>query len=340
MGARFRGVLALGCGLGLACSAPGSPSSRASAAPTQSEPPRAAPPLALAAGSALAPALVEPVQDSAEEAAEPEDRAQPLGSVAGVPLSAEELLLEWHQVAGREVWLVVDKLVATRLAFAEAGRLGLRLEPEAVELRVAEERRALEAEVASQRGNPSVEDFVRAELGVEPKVYFERVRSATIRQMLAERTVRAWTLGNQSADLRLIVVPPGEALERAQAALAEGRDFAEVAREYSIDDSARDGGRVPYVVRQETAPLARLAFSTPEGEVGGPIESGDHVFLIRVEELRQPLEGNWDAVGPAVEASLAEVAVADAEFVYWKLAMEKRYPIDLEPLLDLLGASR
>ena len=44
-------------------------------------------------------------------------------------------------------------------------------------------------------------------------------------------------------------------------------------------------------------------------------------------------------VAAAVEASLEEAPVADAEFVHWKLAMERTYPIELAPLAELLGAA-
>ena len=87
-------------------------------------------------------------------------------------------------------------------------------------------------------------------------------------------------------------------------------------------------------------PRPRLAFQTPPGELGGPLPTADHVFLIRVEEKRAPLEGDWPAVREAVGASLAEHPVLDSEFLHWKLAMEKRYPIDMRPLIDLLGAKK
>ncbi|NOT31335.1 MAG: hypothetical protein HOP15_12890, partial [Planctomycetes bacterium] len=159
------------------------------------------------------------------------------------------------------------------------------------------------------------------------------------RQMLAERAVRAASLASETVGLRLIVAA-AEGVEEVRAALAAGRDFAEVARELSVDDSKKDGGLVPFVVPQERSPLARLAFQTPVGEVAGPLAISDHQFWIRVEERRAPFEGDWEAIESAVEAALARYPVEDAEFVHWKLSMEKRYPIDLGPLWSLIGAAR
>jgi hypothetical protein len=281
------------------------------------------------------------VQEPAPEAPEAARKSEPapLGWIAGKPLVAEELLLEWGDASSRELWLVIDKLVAARLALAEAERLGIRLAPEEVEARYAAERAKLEKEIARGGKERTLDEFIEEKLGFEPKRYLERVRRATIRQMLAERAVRVASFADESAALRLIVAKP-EAVEAVRAALAAGRDFAEVAREHSVDDSKEDGGLVPFVAPEERSPLARLAFQTPVGEVAGPLPVGDHQFWIRVEEKRPPFEGPWAEIGARIEASLGEHPVGDAEFVHWKLTMERRYPIDMGPLWDLIGAAR
>lgn len=360
MSHRFSGALlalvACACGAGRVARPPEPPAydparSTGSAAPS---PPAAAatPP------AALPPATVPPVAASASEPASepapaapaPEPPSQgepprkpeptPLGWIAGQPLEAEELLLEWGDASSRELWLVIDKLVASRLALAEAERLGIRLAPEAVEQRFAAERAKLEKEIARGGQERPLEEFIEQRLGFDARRYLERVRRATIRQMLAERAVRVASLSGDSAALRLIVVQTPEAVEAVRAALAAGTDFAQVAREHSVDDSKADGGLVPFVVPEERSPLARLAFQTTVGEVAGPLPVGEHQFWIRVEEKRPPLEGDWAAIGARIEQSLVEHPVGDAEFVHWKLTMERRYPIDLGPLWSLIGAAR
>ena len=212
-----------------------------------------------------------------------------LGSVAGAPITTEDLLLGWYEVGGRELWLIVEKLVSVRLAFAEAQRLGIRLLPEDVEARVDAERTDLAAEAESL--DLTVEDFVESRLGVEAPLYFERMRLAAIRQMLAERAVRSFSLGTENVDVRMIAVQDGAQIEALKAELIAGADFGELAERHSVDASAERGGLVQFIVRQEQAPLARLAFNTEVGELGGPISSSDHHFLIRVEERRAPLLG-------------------------------------------------
>jgi len=282
-----------------------------------------------------------PEATPAERAARaPKVEAPPLGWIAGKPLEPEELLLEWGDLASRELWMVLDKMVAARLALCEVERLGIRLAPEAVEQRFAAERAKLEKEVARGGKQADLEQFIERELGFEPARYLDRVRRATIRQMLAERAVRAASLAGESVALRLIVVANAEEKSKVEAALAAGRDFADVARELSVDDSKKNGGLVPFVVRDPRSPLAQLAFQTAVGETAGPLPISDHQFWIRVQERRAALDGDWAAIEGAVEASLAATPVENAEFVHWRLTMEGRYPIDLGPLWSLIGAAR
>jgi peptidyl-prolyl cis-trans isomerase C len=298
-------------------------------------PPRPAPPLAPQTEQAPAEepqAVAEPAGAQPEEVVE--QRA--VGSVAGQPVFAEEILREWHRAARRELWLVVDKLVATRLARAEASRLGLRLAPEAVEARFVEERRRLEEAIQREARGQSLEEYVREELGASPARYLDGLRSETLRQMIVERAVRSWVLAHENRAVRVLVVPEGGKMSELVGELEAGADFAELARLHSVDDSAPDGGRVPHVVRQEHSPLARLVFQTEVGEVGGPVPAPGHEILVLVEEHRDPVDGLWPAVSELVESSLREDAVTESEFLHWKLAMERRYPIEFERLQELV----
>ncbi len=276
--------------------------------------------------------------DEATEAVETAAEPQAAGEVAGKPLAFEEILLEWHRTDPREVFLIVEKLVAARLAYAEADRLGLLLDPVAVEASYDEQIARFTADVAREGGGLTVDEFLVAELGVEPERYRARVREGTIRQMVAERAVRAWALENESAKARLLVVPDEEEAKRLAAELEAGADFAALAREHSLDESKVSGGLIPFLVRQEHSPLARLVFATDVGAVGGPLPAAGHWFLVRVEEKRAPIGGRWRGLEEAVEASLVEHPVTESEFLHWKLEMERRYPVNLRPLLELLGA--
>ena len=107
------------------------------------------------------------------------------------------------------------------------------------------------------------------------------------------------------------------------------------------EPTAAQGGTVMTVVRSESSELARLAFSTEVGEVGGPLVQGGRFLLVRPEKRLEPVEGSWAEVAAAVEASLREQPIDSdrLEYAQWRTAMIRRYPIDLSPFLDLVGSA-
>ena len=97
---------------------------------------------------------------------------------------------------------------------------------------------------------------------------------------------------------------------------------------------------MPFLVRQDTSPLARVVFAATPGEVVGPLPAAGHQFLVKVEELRPAIVGGWPALERAVEDSLRRFPVQESEFLHWKLELERVYPVDLAPLLKRIGAAR
>lgn len=283
-------------------------------------------------GAAAAPRTPPALADAPPE---PLAAGVHVGRVAGSPLSATDLLVAWHESAPREPWLVVDRIVATRLALLEAARLGLRLDPPRIAAAVAQERARQTAELERAAGGAALDDFLRAELGLQPGAYWAALERRTLERLAIERVVRAWTLSAPTRAVRLLALPEGGDIEAVQRRLAAGEDFVALVRELSVDDSRAADGLVPFLVEDARSALARIALLTEVGSVGGPLRTAGREVLLRVEELRAPLAGSWAEVGAAVEASLAEHPLGDAEFVPWKLAMRRNHPVDLEPLEKL-----
>ena len=50
------------------------------------------------------------------------------------------------------------------------------------------------------------------------------------------------------------------------------------------------------------------------------------------------MEGSWQDVGSAVEASLRDRPVEDPEYWQWKSAMLEVYEVDMTPFLELMGS--
>lgn len=291
-------------------------------------------------GGCQAPQLAPELRGQAPRTvAVPRSAARSLGTIAGRPLRAEELLIELHGLLGRDFLLVLDRTVSSKLAEAEAARLGLVLKPQAIEASFQSARSTLLGEFARAFPGDDYAAVVERELGVAAAVHNERLRAAAEREILTERVVRATTLAQESAAIRLIVVTDEREALDLSARLREGVEFARLASEHSQDESRKAGGFVPYLVRDDRTPLSRAAFLLSVGETTGPFKLNGRWVILKLEEKRQPIPGPWGQVGAAVEASLLSDPVVQAEFLFWQLQAEKLYEIELTPLTELLGLS-
>lgn len=259
-----------------------------------------------------------------------------IATVAGEPLDVRELVAQWVHHKSADALDELDHLVLTRLVRAEAGRLGIEIAPDVAQKAYEASVAQLEKEVQKRRPGIALDAWIDQVLGLDPYVYRERMRAESLQQLLAERTTRTFLLQSEHAQLRLIVLRTEAEMKDAQAALAKGEAFEEVAKRLSADPSSKNGGRVPPVVRADT-PVARLAFQTEVGQVSEPLYNEGAWLIAKVEARPKPIEGNWSRIKAQVEASLAERGIEELEFTQWRSAMLRRYQVDISPFLKLAG---
>ncbi|MCP3916721.1 MAG: hypothetical protein GY711_14290 [bacterium] len=271
-----------------------------------------------------------------EAAAEGANRSRVLATVAGDSIRMDDLVEDWVLRDGPGARQALEDLVLVRLTVAESKRLGIELDPSHLESAMQATRASLEEENARAGAGLTLEETIERRLGLDPALYLSRLEERRQSELLTQRCVRAWILASERVDVRVIVVADEDAMQKVQAELVAGAEFVELARTHSREDSAAVGGRIPPVVRGNTA-LARLAFSTPVGEVGGPLlEQGQYLFLY-AEARPAPIEGPWSEIGPLIEASLAEHPVESPEFWQWKGSLLDRFEVDMTPFLELTG---
>jgi parvulin-like peptidyl-prolyl isomerase len=256
--------------------------------------------------------------------------------VGDKPITVRELMAQWVHQNAIEALDQLDHLVLTHLVQEEARRLNVRIDPEVAQQKYSEAVVQIEQKIGEKRPNVSLDQWVDQVLGLDPLVYRTQLREDALSQLLAERVTRAFMLESEHAEMRVIVVKSEEKLKEAQAALAGGEAFTDVAKRLSSDPSAKDGGRVPPVIRSDTV-MGKLAFQTKPGEIGGPQYSQGAWLLVKVEALPTPLTGNWPEIAATVEKSLSERHIEELEFTQWKGAMLRRYRVDLSPFLRLAG---
>lgn len=86
-----------------------------------------------------------------------------------------------------------------------------------------------------------------------------------------------------------------------------GEKFSELARKYSKDDSSAKGGEWGWYKKGELNPLLdKQAFAIEAGKITEPVEIGDMIFILKVEEKKTEGISPIDDVREQIEWTIAE----------------------------------
>ncbi len=166
----------------------------------------------------------------------------------------------------------------------------------------------------------------------ERPLSFEEAKQQIIRELLVpEKDVRAYYEAHReefdrpdSASLRYILVATREEARSVIETLNAGKDFADLAREVSLDAATRaDGGLIPQLLRGRPFPLfagttdagvfEEKAFSLPRGGLSEPFELSRGWAVIRVLNLTPGSKSVYDEVRARVQTMLFETRVREKE---------------------------
>ncbi len=106
------------------------------------------------------------------------------------------------------------------------------------------------------------------------------------------------------------------ALALAQQVLAQaksGKDFAELAKQYSQDPgSAQNGGDLGWAERSTfVKPFADALFGMSAGEIAGPVKTQYGYHIIRLEEIQRGKSKSFEEARPELEAQLRRARATD-----------------------------
>jgi peptidyl-prolyl cis-trans isomerase D len=96
------------------------------------------------------------------------------------------------------------------------------------------------------------------------------------------------------------------ARKQAESVLAEaraGKDFAELAKKYSKDSTAADGGELGFVQKKDfPGPFGDTLFTMKVGDIAGPVKSQFGYHLIKLEEIQPGEAKPFEAVRNELDA--------------------------------------
>jgi foldase protein PrsA len=234
---------------------------------------------------------------------------------SGVDLEAEEFQAEMPAYRRQVLDLLIDDVL-----LQQAGvELGLTVSDEEIQIRVTEE-------ISQNGGLDWFQGWLQA-TGQTWEEYERDICQELLRQAIFDHVTAGITGTMEMVWARQIVVANIDDVWEVLTRLASGEDFAEVAKELSIDEWTRDlGGDLGWLPRGVgwIAPeVEDAAFSGTPGQVQGPIQAGDRYVIIQIldHQADHPLD-------PDTREALRAVI-----FERWLAA--RREAANIEILIDL-----
>jgi peptidyl-prolyl cis-trans isomerase C len=187
---------------------------------------------------------------------------------------------------------LIEELISRELLKQEALQKQLPRQPE-----VAERVRYTQRAVLSQA---DVEDFLKT-------------HPLTEEQLKAEYDRLVGAMNQNEYKARHILVKEREKAEEVIKQLDQGKDFSELAKKYSIDPAASQGGDLGWFVPQQMVqPFADAVIGLEKGQyTKQPVETqfGWHVILL--EDTRQKTPPPFEQVKPQIEMMLKRKLVQE-----------------------------
>jgi parvulin-like peptidyl-prolyl isomerase len=225
----------------------------------------------------FAVSLPPPVAAQAQPAAD-----KPVATVNGVPIKPAlfQQLLQQAIAQGRPDTpqlreAITNQLIARELFVQAALKQGLDKDPEVLAIAEEAKRTAMIQRYSRQvvKPSPVTEDQVKA--------HYEKLKA---------------NVGAREFKLRVMQLPNAVRAKDVRAELAKGKDFAELARQWSLAPSAMRGGELQWVSFKSPPqegqtgalplPIAEAVDKLEKGKVSEPIEVQGKWWMVKLDDVR------------------------------------------------------
>lgn len=124
-----------------------------------------------------------------------------------------------------------------------------------------------------------------------------------------------------------ILVEKKSEAEKIAKQLKAGGDFAELAKKYSTDTSAEEGGKLGFFGRGEmAAEFEKAAFSLKKGEISDIVKSEHGYHIIKVTDRKAAQKANLEDSRDEIEKTLKNERI-ETEYTAWMTEKQKEYDI-------------
>jgi len=211
-----------------------------------------------------------------------QDADKPVATVNGKPIKQSTLDMAVRQATAqgnadspqlRDA--LKNQLIARELFVQEAAKQNLDKDAEVIAVAEEAKRTAM------------VQKYLRGQ--VKPNPITEEQAKAHYDQMKSN-------LGAKEFKLRVIMLPNDQRAKEVHAQIAKGKDFAEMARQWSLAPSSSRGGELEWVSFKTPAkegqtqglplPLAQAVEKMQKGKVSEPLAVADRWWIVKLDDVR------------------------------------------------------
>jgi parvulin-like peptidyl-prolyl isomerase len=244
-------------------------------------------------------ASVALAQQSAPAPASAPDK--PLATVNGVPIkqstfdqALKQAVAQGNPDSPQLRLAVKNQLIARELFVQEAAKQGLDKDPEVLAVMEEAKRSAM------------VQRYLRSQIKAPPvteqdvKAHYEKLKAGA---------------GPKEYKLRVMMLPNAPRAKEIRDQLAKGKDFAELARQWSLAPSATRGGEVGWVSFKTPAKegetqglplsIAQAVEKLQKGKFTEPIEVQGRWWIVRLDDLRTTKVPSYDETKAQIQRVLA-----------------------------------
>jgi parvulin-like peptidyl-prolyl isomerase len=226
---------------------------------------------------------------------------KPLASVNGVPIkqstfeqALKQALAQGNPDSPQLRQALKNQLIARELFVQEAAKQGLDKDPEV--LAVMEEAKRSAMVQRYLRGRIKATAVTEQDI----KAHYEKVKAG---------------YGAKEYKLRVMMLPNAPRAKEMREQLAKGKDFAELARQWSLAPSASRGGDVGWVSFKTPAkegetqglplPIAQAVEKLQKGKSTEAIEVQGRWWIVRLDDLRPTKVPSYEQAKPQIQRMLA-----------------------------------
>ncbi|MBU7320911.1 peptidyl-prolyl cis-trans isomerase [Paenibacillus oleatilyticus] len=239
--------------------------------------------------------------------------AQILATIGEKKITLAELETQLLAAHGREL---LDRMIDREVVRLEAKALGIEIADSEVQQEMKRMKQGYESEQAfletmkNQLGlTPDTlkEDVYHKLLADKVAIYNIRITDEEVQAYIAAHPDEFQT--RVEFRLQQIVTASKEQAQRAMNDLSKGADFAQVAKERSLDDATRDsGGDLGWLEEGDPfvpAPIMKIAKQLKQGEVGKTVEVDGKYVIVKLRERRETSKEEPVVVQERVRKDLA-----------------------------------